>query len=209
MAAIWSEPNSPFFQPLPGFAPGVRFAGGVPGYENVKVNKPFKPDAKGTDIRSELPYPVVGIDFSSGQRDVPISLPTQTGDYTPPGSPVPSTFDQYLEFTQKVLPYQMQMQEQAARLSADLSRQQLADLAPYLSRAGWESTARNLLASKSYAKFKEQLPSNVQNIMASKQAQMQSAQAGEAALMAAVADQQRAATAQASLSPYYGLARYS
>lgn len=203
MAAIWSEPNSPFFQPLPGFTPGTRFAGGVPSYGNVKVGKPFKPDAKGTDIRSELPYPVVGLDLSSGQRDATVSLPTQSGDYTSTGNPVPSTFDQYLNFTKQVLPYQMQMQEQAARLSADLSRQQLADLAPYLSQAGWESTARNLLASKSYATFKEQLPSNIQNIMASKQAQMQSAQSGEAALMAAVAAQQDAAT-RASLG---GVAR--
>ena len=114
MAAIWSEPNSPFFQPLPGFTPGTRFAGGVPSYGNTKVGKPFKPDAKGTDIRSELPYPVVGIDFSSGQRDATVSLPTQSGDYTSSGSTVPSTLDQYLNFTKQVLPYQMQMQEQAA-----------------------------------------------------------------------------------------------
>jgi hypothetical protein len=83
--------------------------------------------------------------------------------------------------------------EEVGRISAALNREQLRDLYPFLSAAGAETTARNLAASKAYRVFAEGLPSNVQNIMASKQAQATSAAAGEADRARAVAAQQDAA----------------
>ena len=80
-----------------------------------------------------------------------------------------------------------------ADLQSELSAKQLAQLYPYLTAARSRATAEDLAASQAYRRFAEQLPSNVQNIMASKQQQIQSAQAGEAALQQATADQLRAA----------------
>jgi hypothetical protein len=84
-------------------------------------------------------------------------------------------------------------QEQQARLSSRLTREQLASLYPYLSAAGAEATARSLGASKEFLATKEQMPSSVQNIMASKQSQMASAAGAEAQRQLATADQTRAA----------------
>jgi hypothetical protein len=50
------------------------------------------------------------------------------------------------------------MQQVAAKTSADLTRQQIADLFPYLSAASSEATARNLAASTQFLLTKEQSP---------------------------------------------------
>ncbi len=84
--------------------------------------------------------------------------------------------------------------EAAANVSANLSERQLRQLYPYLSAAGAEATARSLAASQAYRAFAEQLPSNVQNIMASKQAQATSAAGAEAERQRATAAQQDAAS---------------
>jgi len=70
---------------------------------------------------------------------------------------------------------------------------QLAAAYPYLSAAGREATGRALAASERFLRTKEQMPSKIQDIMASKQQQQLAAQAGEADLMRAVAAQQQAA----------------
>jgi len=72
-------------------------------------------------------------------------------------------------------------------------QEQLAATMPYLDEVGRRATGRALAASERFLTTKEQMPSAVQNIMASKQNQMLSAQAGEADLMRAVAAQQQAA----------------
>ena len=137
-------------------------------------------------------------------------MPTPTGLITDPGKvgrdqsimPIPNepavpevdnNMKSWLEFSKAMSPIRMQEMTQAAELSAQLTQRQLGQLYPFLSAAGAETTARNLAASQAYRRFAEGLPSNVQNIMASKQAQMQSAQAGEADLMRATAAQQQAA----------------
>ena len=74
------------------------------------------------------------------------------------------------------------------------TERQLRQLYPYLSAAGAEATARSLAASQAYRAFAEQLPSNVQNIMASKQAQATSAAGAEADRQRATAAQQDAAS---------------
>jgi hypothetical protein len=73
------------------------------------------------------------------------------------------------------------------------TQEQLAATMPYLDEAGRRATGRALAASERFLTTKEQMPSAIQNIMASKQNQMLSAQAGEADLMRAVAAQQQAA----------------
>ena len=78
-------------------------------------------------------------------------------------------------------------------IAAEQQLKQAYQLYPLLSQAGAETTARNLAASQTYRAFAEGLPSNVQNIMASKQAQATSAAAGEADRARAVAAQQDAA----------------
>jgi hypothetical protein len=50
------------------------------------------------------------------------------------------------------------MQQVAAKTSADSTRQQIADLFPYLSAASSEATARNLAASTQFLLTKEQSP---------------------------------------------------
>lgn len=98
-----------------------------------------------------------------------------------------------IELYRQLQPLFLEQMQASAGLQAELSRRQMQDLYPMLSAAAAESTARNLAASQTYRRFAEGLPSNVQNIMASKQEQMKSAQAGEAALQYATADQLRAA----------------
>ena len=91
------------------------------------------------------------------------------------------------------LPFDVYRQRLAGDEATRQTTRQLAAAYPYLSAAGREATGRALAASERFLRTKEQMPSNVQNIMASKQQQMLSAQAGEADLMRAVAAQQQAA----------------
>jgi hypothetical protein len=156
-AFIGSDPNSPFFRPLPGFPVGS-------------------------------PYPMVGMDLQTGKRDQ--DLLAGIGSALPALSP---RAKEYYDFYTATAPQRLLEQEQQARLSSRLTREQLSSLYPYLSAAGAESTARNLAASQAFAAFKEQLPTSVQNIMASKQAQLASAAGAEAQRQFATAAQQQAA----------------
>jgi hypothetical protein len=143
----------------------------LPDYWNKAFNS--KATAKGTNT-------------TPGQvsRDFPAF------DYTTAGNAVPGLdpqIQQWLDFTKAISPIRMQEQAQAAQLSAALTEQQLATLYPYLNQAAWESTQRNLAASKDYRSFAELLPSAKQNIAASQQAQMASASSSEADMLRAVA----------------------
>jgi hypothetical protein len=173
-AAIWSGPTA-FTQPAFGAQGKYKF-------------KDWSPESVGKGFTSNLPYPTVGMDTSTGKREV--DLQQQTKDAVPSIDPI---LDSYRKWREATAPFDFAQQQQAAELSSWLTGKQLSQLYPFLSAAGAESTARNLAASQAYRRFAEQLPSNVQNIMASKQAQMQSAQAGEADLMRATAAQQQAA----------------
>ena len=134
------------------------------------------------------PYPMVGMDLQTGKRDQ--DLLSGVENALPELSP---RAQEYYDFYTATAPQRLAEQEQQARLSSRLTREQLASLYPYLSAAGAESTARNLAASKSFGAFKEQLPTAVQNIMASKQSQMASAAGAEAQRQIATAAQQDAA----------------
>jgi len=187
MAESWSGPESPFYQKLPGFAVGAPFQGSAPAYGKEKIQKLPQISISPTDF-SKVPFPMIGTDFSTGARGV--DLNQQIGSAIPPLS---KEYQDLLEYSKAMSPVRMAEMEQAAQLSSRLTREQLASLYPYLSAAGAESTARNLAASKSFLATKEQMPSSVQAIMASKQGQMLQAATGEAERQRATAAQQEAA----------------
>lgn len=81
----------------------------------------------------------------------------------------------------------------AGKEALQQTTEQLAATMPYLSQAAREAAGINLAASERFLRTKQQMPTTVQDIMASKQGQMTQAQAGEAALMTAVAKQAEAA----------------
>lgn len=113
------------------------------------------------------------------------------------GASVPSTktaTGESIEDLQRRLPMFKELMAYNAQTQLAYDQAAMQQAYPYLSQAAAEATARNLAASKSYATFKEALPSNVQNIMASKQSQMASAAAAEAERGRAMAAQQEAAT---------------
>ena len=90
-------------------------------------------------------------------------------------------------------PLALEQARNIAQLQAGLSEQQIRQLVPAAQAVFSQNLAQNLAASKEFRAFKEQMPSSVQDIMASKQQQQLAAQAGEADLMRAVAAQQQAA----------------
>ena len=85
------------------------------------------------------------------------------------------------------------------RVTTQQNIAQARALFPLLDEAGRRGTERALDASQRYRAFKEQLPSSIQAIMASKQAQLASASNAFAAEAQAIANQQQAATGFASL----------
>lgn len=92
------------------------------------------------------------------------------------------------------------------RVTTQQNINQARALFPLLDEAGRRGTERALDASQRYRAFKEQLPSSIQAIMASKQAQLASASNAFAAEAQAIAQQQQAATgfAQSGLGKYAG-----
>jgi len=91
------------------------------------------------------------------------------------------------------LPFEIMRQRLAGDEATRQSVRQLEAAFPLLDEAGRRATGRALAASERFMRQKQQMPTTIQDIMASKQNQMTQAQAGEAALMNAVANQQAAA----------------
>jgi hypothetical protein len=161
-----------------------------------------------------------GMDFATGKRNVnlgdfanvyqnapavfsgnalPVNYAAQTsanpGAY-PTGNPlgnISQTVQDLLDLKRLSAPLDLELAQKQADITTAQQNKQLASLYPYLSQAGTEATQRALAASKAYRAFAEGLPSNVQNIMASKQNQAYSAAQGEAARAQAIAMQQQAA----------------
>lgn len=166
-----------FFTPIPGYSPiGSGLTESVPNYFGAKP-------------KSVLPFPVVGTDFSAGgKRDV--DLQWGAGPSVPSLSPALSETEKALAI---IGPYQEQQQIRQAYLQDWLTNRQISQLYPVLSQAGAEATARSLAASQAMAAFKQNLPTTVQDIMASKQQQIASAAGAEAQRGIAMAAQQEAA----------------
>jgi len=110
-----------------------------------------------------------------------------------------------IEINERLGDIRSRLQKEASQLALDQSVQQTQALFPYLDEAGRRGTERALDASQRFRAFKEQLPSSIQAIMASKQQQMQAASNAFATEAQAIANQQQAATGFAQL----GTGRYA
>ena len=133
--------------------------------------------------------------FSGNPLPANYAAPEQPSAYpteSPLGNLSQAALDR-IEYEKAMMPFQLEQAQKLADITANQQNKQLASLYPYLSQAGTEATQRALAASKAYRAFAEGLPSNVQNIMASKQNQAYSAAQGEAARAQAMALQQQAA----------------
>jgi len=149
--------------------------------------------------------PTGGIDFTPGKgfdtasvyKKMGVALGTEpTAALPPTGSAIPSVapaVQAYLDFAKGLAPLQRQQLIDTAQIQQQLNEQGLASAYPWITQAAQESTARNLKASEAYRSFVEAQPSSVQNIMASKQAQMASAASSEADRARAMAAQTQAA----------------
>jgi hypothetical protein len=177
-----------------------------PWDQAVLFKSGFKlPTFVGTDLGSGMRDVNLG-DFANAYQNAPpvfsgnalptnYTAPEQPGAY-PTGSPLGNLSQSYrdrLEYEKALMPFQLEQTQKIADITTAQQNKQLASLYPYLSQAGTEATQRALAASKAYRAFAEGLPSNVQNIMASKQNQAYSAAQGEAARAQAIAMQQQAA----------------
>ena len=150
----------------------------------------FKPSEAFTNvpalnIAERIPFPVVGIDMTTGKRDVDIQQPG--GMYGKEGA-IPS-FQNYLGVVEPFITRQRGEQLAFQKAVSDLEAQQqvalINQLYPTISKAAQEATQRNLAATLEY---EEGSPKQ-------RQARMQSAQAGEATMMQAIANQAQAAAA--------------
>jgi len=149
--------------------------------------------------------PTGGIDFTPGKgfdtasvyKKLGVALGTEPPAALPPtGSAIPSVdpaVKSYLDFAKGLYPLQRQLLIDTAQIQQQLNEQGFASAYPWLTQAANEATARNLKASEAYRSFVESQPSSVQNIMASKQAQMATAAGAEADRARAMAAQQQAA----------------
>lgn len=181
-------PASDFYSGLPQSS-GMDFGLNRPGIFGRGINlTPFFPGIKEAPSYSDQFKKTDSATDSQGTSSQDSGFPA--------GSAVGDFYEQLKalgKYKAETLPQDIEAARLLGQVTTEQQLKQLQQLYPFLSAAGAETTARNLAASQTYRRFAEGLPSNVQNIMASKQSQMQSAQQGEAALQYATADQLRAA----------------
>jgi hypothetical protein len=155
--SYWSNPRDALFKPLPGFVVGGAYRGLVPGYGGAAPAKLPKSSAVQSPTEwPQLPYPVVGMDTGTGQRDVDLNQPT---------SAIPDTgniFEQILRFKQASYPIERQQQEDAAKMSARLAQEQMLASYPLLSAAAEEAKNRRVGFLTDVAKIEESRPSAMQ-----------------------------------------------
>ena len=137
------------------------------------------------NIAERIPFPVVGIDMTTGKREVDLQQPSEI--YGGKGA-IPS-FEDYLATVEPFVTRQRGEQLAFQKAVSDLEAQQQLDLInqlyPTISKAAQEATQRNLAATLAY---EQGSPKQLQS-------RMQSAQAGEATMMQAIANQAQAAAA--------------
>ena len=154
------------------------------GKRNIDLAAPFKADSKVdfsnliAETKPESPY----VSPTKGELDTKSS----TGDWR-------ERLEEILRYEQAKYPMDISRMQDAARIQAELSQEQLLRAYPIMSQAAREATGRQLAASERFLRTKEQMPSSVQAIMESKQGQQLKAQLGESEMMKAVAAQQQAA----------------
>ena len=170
----------------------------------------------------------IGLDLQTGGRNINLykeALKNPQSSVAQPAEPkepeetkspeygAPSTQEVIQGVNQAELDYQMKMnpilRERNRQAGVDAIRQsqmQANALLPIVDQYAQRATQRALGASERFAAFKEQLPSAIQAIMASKQQQLASASNAFAQEAQAIAAQQQAATgfAQSGLGRYAG-----
>lgn len=156
----------------------------VTGKRNIDLAAPFKTDSK-VDFSDLIAEIKPGFPYVSTTKAEP-DTKSSTGDWR-------ERLEEILRYEQARYPLDISRMEDAARIQADLSQEQLLRAYPIMSQAARESTGRQLAASERFLRTKEQMPSAVQAIMESKQGQQLKAQVGESEMMKAVAAQQQAA----------------
>lgn len=185
------------WQPMAGFPVGTSF-GQTPTYSGFKSkSKDTKglPSFKGIDFQTGKTVDLADYwsNPSFGSASSSASAPSPTYNTTSALGNALNTIQIINDIERAQTPWQIEKYRTMSDIAAEQQLKQAYQLYPLLSQAGAETTARNLAASQTYRAFAEGLPSNVQNIMASKQAQATSAAAGEADRARAVAAQQDAA----------------
>jgi len=183
------------FNPSAAFGFERPFLNPIPSIQGGKVK-----DAKSTGFTTKLPpYPVTGLDTVTGKRiDLKNPYPQPyTSDFGSGLSALDPEWRQRVtaevELANALQPLYLERAKAGAQMQAELSNEQIRALYPLMSRAQQESIAANLLASKDFRRFKETMPSSVQDIMASKQNQMTQAASAEGERQRATAAQQQAA----------------
>lgn len=158
----------------------------------------------------------IGLDLQTGGRNINLykeALKNPQSSVAQPAEPkepketkspeygAPSTQEILQRVNQAELDYQMKMnpilRERNRQAGVDAIRQsqmQANALLPIVDQYAQRATQRALGASERFAAFKEQLPSAIQAIMASKQQQLANASGAFAAEAQAIANQQQAAT---------------
>ena len=114
----------------------------------------------------------------------------------PVGSAVPSlkeSLETIFEFEKARAPYERQKLIDAAQIQQQLNEQGFASAYPWIAQASETTAARTLRDSKFWREFVERQPTTLQNIAASKQAQMTSAAGAFSDPARAIAAQTQAA----------------
>lgn len=134
--------------------------------------------------------PATGYGQASGTTAGGAETPYVAPKVDPINPGVDTDIEKYIKLYSALGPLRLQEQQAQAKFGAEATRQQMADLFPYLSAASAEATARNLAASTQFLLTKEQTPTaqSARNVAA--QGQMTSAAGAEA-------DRDRATAAQA------------
>jgi|LakMenEpi03Aug12_release.lakeMendotaPanAssembly.Ray.scaffolds.fasta_scaffold708681_2 hypothetical protein len=177
-----SNPNASFYQlPKTGTFSYQPFAVGADYKLPDYFSSVFKPTQAQTQAK--------GTNTTTGGRDQP-AFDYQSAGGAVPG--FPSAAQQWIDFYTATSPTRQQERIQEALINQQITQQQLASTYPFLSQAAEEAAARNYGYSARWEDLKQQLPSNLQNIAASQQAQASAAASGEAGMINALANLQNA-----------------
>jgi hypothetical protein len=177
-----SNPNASFYQlPKTGTFSYQPFAVGADYKFPDYFSSVFKP--------TEAQIQAKGVNLTSGGRDQP-AFDYQSKDGAVPG--FPSAAQQWADFMAATSPIRQQERIQEALINQQITQQQLASTYPFLSKAAEEAAARSYGYSAKWEDLKQRLPSNLQNIAASQQAQASAAASGEAGMINALANLQNA-----------------
>jgi hypothetical protein len=172
--------------------------GSLPDFTGVFTGTDMSTGKRNVDL-FKAAFKAGAPDFSSYLAQAPVFSSTQTTvplpayDNKNPIGNILNTAQAIQAFEEARYPFELQKYRQMSDIAAQQQLKQAYQMYPLLSQAGRETTERNLAASRAFLATKEQMPSNVQSIMASKQAQATSAAASEAERARAVAAQQDAA----------------